>query len=742
MSATGTPMAATSVSARPAAADRRDLAYQPALDGVRALAVAAVLLFHAEVSGFDGGYLGVSVFFTLSGFLITTLLVGEVDRSGRIAVGRFYARRARRLLPASIACILAIVVASALTDWFDGVSELRRHVVGSLLQVANWVFLAGEGSYQELFERAGGAISPLEHYWSLAIEEQFYWLWPLAFLALTGVGRGAARTRASLVRRLAVLTVLAAVAAPVIAAVWGGDAAYWATPARAAEILIGALLAAVIAGKPLDARWALLAPAALAVLAVCVVTFPAAGGPAYAGALPLVAVASASLLLGLQVEGPLRRGLSLVPIVWLGRVSYGVYLYHWPVYVVLDADRTGLDGVALLAVRLAVTLAIAQLSYTFLEQPIRRADWLGVRRSLVGAGAATTLAVGIGVLVVPSAGSDYWAASDEAQDAAAIVPTDEPLTPLTVSDTPLASTPPVSDTEPASTTPVSDTEAPGSSIAPGQSLAPDETVSDTDLDVAPPVSDTEPGSAAPVSDTEEDSEQPPLPELSRPVRIVVAGDSTALATGTGLVEWAAASDELAQVELAAAPGCGFLRGGERLVGDWIEVSEGCDEWLLETLPELATATSPDVVALLTTSWDVIEHRWDGGEAVVPTDPAGEQRIRADFTQLTQRLLDNGAGSVAWIRQPIPDVFWEEGGGGQEDPARHAVLYRVMDEIDEQFGSRVHVIDLPAWLESTGLDTDRAARPDGVHWTPEASTAIAEQFLGEQLIRAALDLEPR
>lgn len=346
---------------------RQTIGYQPALDGVRALAVVAVLLFHGEVAWMEGGYLGVSVFFTLSGFLITTLLVVERERDGRVAIGAFYLRRARRLLPASILCVALVVSLSAVTDWFAGVAELRRQAIGSLLQVANWVFLAGEGSYQELFQQSIGSASPLEHYWSLAIEEQFYWLWPIAFTGLAVI----AATRARRIVWLAAITAAFAVSAPVIAAVWGGDAAYWATPARAAEILVGALLAVVIAGRTVGERWALLAPAALIAIVAGFLLFPASGGPAYSGALPLVGVVSAALLLGLQAEGPVRRLLSLGPFVWLGRISYGVYLYHWPIYVIADERRLGLDGPALLAVRLALTLVVAQASFTLFEQPLR-----------------------------------------------------------------------------------------------------------------------------------------------------------------------------------------------------------------------------------------------------------------------------------------------------------------------------------------------------------------------------------
>ena len=130
-----------------------------------------------------------SVFFTLSGYLITSLLIAERTGTGRTGIGAFYVRRAKRLLPASLVCLTAIAVAAATTDWFAGVTTLRRDLLGALFQVANWVSLAGSGSYQQIFAAAAGQVSPVEHYWSLAIEEQFYWVWPLAFVALCRVAR-------------------------------------------------------------------------------------------------------------------------------------------------------------------------------------------------------------------------------------------------------------------------------------------------------------------------------------------------------------------------------------------------------------------------------------------------------------------------------------------------------------------------------------------------------------------------
>lgn len=706
----------------------RSMAYQPALDGVRALAVLVVLLFHGEVSGFSGGYLGVSVFFTLSGYLITSLLVIETQRTGGVEVRSFYARRARRLLPASIVCIGGIVLASGLTDWFDAVSTLRRDIVGSLLQVANWVFLFGGGSYQELFDQAAGTSSPLEHYWSLAIEEQFYWLWPVAFLWLS-------RRAMPVTRSMFVLTALAVVAAPVIAAVWGADAAYWSTPARAAEILMGALLAVLLRRRSLPAHLRWFALVALVGLAVMVVTFPAVGGPAYRGALPLVAVVSAALLLGLQVDGPVRRALSIRPLVWIGTISYGVYLYHWPTFVVLDEQRTGLDGFALLALRFAVTFALAQVSFVLIERPIRRNRALGLRPTLVGAVAATGALIVAAVIVVPASASDYWTVSDEAAEEAALDVADEPLDALVA--------------DPASPDAAGAPEAAEPSVAPSVSSIP----SDTASDAAPPGTEpgagepaaaaTTPGASTSESDIDEPAAPPPIPPLERPVRIVVAGDSTADATGVGLVGWAVDNPALAQVELFAAPGCGFMKGGAYILGgEPLEVSEGCTDYVDTNIPAKVAEVQPDVVMLLSTSWDVQDRAWDDGVAGSTTDEVVAERLRADMTGLTESILESGVGSVAWIREPIPDVAWGDDVAAQEDPVRHAVLYDVMDDLAARYPTRVHVIDLPAFLDEAGLTDDREARPDGVHWTPDVATWIATRYLGEQLIRSALDLEPR
>lgn len=703
---------------------RPTIAYQPALDSVRALAVVAVLLFHADVPGFRGGYLGVSVFFTLSGFLITSLLVTEHDAArarrgvGRIALSRFYMRRLRRLLPASLLCLLAIVLIAAWTDVFDAADSLRGDVLGALFQVSNWVFLAGEGSYQDLLADTSGMPSPVEHFWSLSIEEQFYWVWP-PVMALV-LGRAASRR--SRIAAIGALTAGFAAAAPLIAAVWGPDAAYWATPARISEILVGGLLAVAVAGRDVARGWQAAAPLALVALAVAVATFPASGGPAYHGALPLVGVASAALLLGLQVPGPLRRAMSVTPLVWLGKISYGVYLYHWPIFLILTEDRTGLHGPGLVAVRLAVTLAVSVVSYHVVELPIRHADKLGKRSTFTGALAGTGAVCAVTLVLAPAGFGRYWLPDDEAVRAAAIEVDDRELAPIG-GDAAGATT------EPATTS----------------TLAPSTTTLPADEPLPSTASTTSTSSTTTTTTTIPDwsiESLGPLPELSRPVRIVVVGDSTADAFGAGIVTWAAQNPDLAQAEVVVRLGCGALMGGERLEGTEFRVVPECDRWVERFVLPQVERLSPDVVMLLTTGWDVLDHRWEDGVVRSPFDPVFVERLEADYRAAIDGLLDAGASHVALVRPPIADPYWLPDVQDQEDPARYEILYELFDRIADRYPGTVAIVPLNSWFTAAGIDRDVDVRPDGVHVSPEAALEITEEFLGDRLIRVALELPLR
>jgi peptidoglycan/LPS O-acetylase OafA/YrhL len=666
---------------------QRTIRYQPALDGVRALAVTAVLLFHGGISWMTGGYLGVSVFFTLSGFLITSLLLVEHERRGTVNAKAFYGRRARRLLPASLTCLLGVCV-MAWAGWFRGVSNLRRDVLGALLQVFNWVKLASGESYADLTTTASGFRRPLDHYWSLAIEEQFYWIWPIAFIGIMVLAKRKGWRPITIV---AWLTAAAVVAAPVIARVWGPDAAYWATPARISEILAGALLACWVTGRTLSPKLAPLAPLALVILGACCVMFPAGHGPAYQGALPIVAAVSAMLVLGLQADGPVRTVLSTAPFVGLGKISYGVYLYHWPVFVLIDRHRWHLAVGVLLLMKCAITLAVAVVSYFLIELPVRRAEWLVPRRTLVAAITGTAVVAGA-VLLVPVTSAYYGIDSADAAKAGFGTDSVAPLSPLT---TTLPSLP---------TTTVS---APSNSGA-GSTTGTFPPTTTTALLVPP-----------------------------RPVRVLVMGDSTASATGNGLVQWAVANPNMAKVKVFAGFGCGLSSGGWLVLG---QAEHNVDQYCRRYLDDVSRAAAeqkPDVVMLITTTWDVENRRLvKGGPVLATTDPALKAWIADSFTKLTESILATGVSRVVWIREPPPVAGLLGPGDPQGDVHRHQVLYDIMDRIAATHPD-VRVVDLAGWVTAHGLATDASARPDASHWTPAVSLRIADKYLGPALVRAAL-----
>jgi peptidoglycan/LPS O-acetylase OafA/YrhL len=681
--------------------------YQPALDGLRALAVAAVLLFHDRLGWMSGGYLGVSIFFTLSGFLITSLLLVESEQAGRIDVRGFYARRARRLLPASLVCIAGVCVLAA-AGQFDGVSGLRRDVIGALLQVFNWVKLGSGGSYADLNNLAAGLRHPLDHYWSLAIEEQFYWIWPVTVLGLLWLGRR--RAWATMLRVTAALFVVFAVAAPVIAALAGPDAAYWATPARASEILAGAVVACWVAKRPLPSSNAWLAPGCLVLLGIACVMVPDGSGPAYHGGLPLVALISAGLIAGLQSPGPVLRMLSLRPLVALGRISYGVYLYHWPIYVVIDRQRWDLPGPVLLGVKLSITLAVAVVSYLVVERPVRRARTVPPLRTLLLAVGGTAVVAAL-VLVVPDAtkfyGVDPASAANAAIDSAPVGSL-APLVPVATSS--------------ASTSSPDTTSAP---TVQGRTVQ-GSTVEGSMVEGSTAAATTSPSPSTVLV---------PL----RPVRILVVGDSTAEATGGGLIAWANDNPTLAQVSLSVEEGCGFVGTGFIPYGASGDrnVERACGQWLNHQLPATVKQLKPDVVVMLSTSWDVLDRRLQRTSPVLPvTDPAVRPVVQRAISSVTNAMVAAGAGRVVWLREPIADPYWFHQPGGQRDPANHQVLYDEMAALAAT-NPAIRVVDLAGWVDTAGLATDTGARPDGVHWSPDAAAEIASDFLGPAIIREAL-----
>jgi peptidoglycan/LPS O-acetylase OafA/YrhL len=348
------------------------LPYVPALDGLRGLAIAAVLAFHAGY--LPGGFLGVDLFFVLSGFLITSLLLAEHRATGRIDLLAFWAGRARRLLPALLAMLVAVVAVVGLAGDAPLRATVRGDALATLGYVANWREVVAGQSYWNLFAEP----SPLDHTWSLAIEEQFYVLWPLVVLAVLVWGR---TSRRALLLVIAGLGVASAVATAVLhRPLIDPSRVYFGTDTRAAAILIGAALAAAMTGgwpSVSGRRVGLVDAGAVAalggILAVWAVA-DAASGWLYEGGLVALELVAAVVIFAAvrRGSGPVARLLGSAPLRALGIVSYGLYLWHWPIFVLLSPGRTGLDGAGLAVLRLGATLLVAVASYIWLEQPIRQ----------------------------------------------------------------------------------------------------------------------------------------------------------------------------------------------------------------------------------------------------------------------------------------------------------------------------------------------------------------------------------
>jgi peptidoglycan/LPS O-acetylase OafA/YrhL len=339
------------------------------LDGLRGIGLLGVLFFHAN-GALPGGYLGVDLFFVLSGFLITSLLLAEHRETGRVDLWSFWARRARRLFPALLSLMPTVAIYGRYFAKADELKVLRAQALATLAYAANWHAIFEHRSYWQLF----AAPSPLEHTWSLSIEEQFYVVWPL--LVVLVLRRRSSRSVLALSLALSLLSMAAML--------WlfrpeNTSRAYLGTDTRMAGILAGAALATLLVpGRTLSARSTrkldVLGLVAAVGLGTAWCKLDGTNPFLYHGGFWLTELA-ALVLIGCAVQGErslVARALSWRPLRLLGTVSYGVYLWHWPVNVFLSPERVHMHAFALHALRFTVTFAIAIASYRFLERPIRR----------------------------------------------------------------------------------------------------------------------------------------------------------------------------------------------------------------------------------------------------------------------------------------------------------------------------------------------------------------------------------
>jgi len=709
--------------------------------------VLGVLAFHGGIGVAGGGFLGVSMFFTLSGFLITLLLLDEHERTGSIALRAFWGRRFRRLLPAALLAIALATFVLWRTGDASGIHAFRGDGFAALGYVANWHFIVAGQSYASLF----AAPSPLLHFWSLAIEEQFYLVFPLVALGVLAVAKGSRRTFAL------VLAALFVASATLPALLHGtDDRIYFGTDTRAAELLAGALLAVALTSwtsaraprssvglaaldtlfdrrgqRVLGGLGVLAFVAAVALWA----TTTQATRWVYAGGLPVYAALTCFVIFSALLPGsPVARALSVRPLCAVGLISYGLYLYHWPVLWVLTPERTGLSTVPRLALAAAITTVLALLSYHFVEQPIRRGAHVWsrtprtptLRRRLPRPGLALAAPVGIAIVVV-----------------------------LVFSVTLTGPTPTVDLADAQAGTLISTTAtfaraADGSTDASDPAPAPtaDPQTNPQTNPVAPPIVPS-PGATAPTTAAAAAAPAatgPLLPKPivppSRPLRVLVVGDSTTVFLTPPLNTWGADHRVWGAAGWARI-GCGIGRGGLRVNHHTPEpIPADCDDWA-QDWPAVLRDIRPDIVVISTGFWDATDRQLPGDPVWRhPGDPVYDAYLTREFSGAADTAASTGA-MVAWIDNPPVELGLRDVGEPADYPVNEpSRMVRTNEILHDVAATRpaMRVIPYTSFMQAwPGGPLDPALRPDGIHVDDKGGPIVAE-WMGPEILAAYWDVK--
>ena len=636
----------------------------PALDGLRAIAVALVLADHGGIPGVSGGFIGVDVFFVLSGFLITSLLLDELGRTGRIELAGFWIRRARRLLPALLLMVLSVGAARELLP-AQALTGLRNDALAAFFWVANWRFVAQKTDY---FTQ-GAPPSPLQHTWSLGVEEQYYFVWPILLVAVTLML--AARARRYFRRATAggvrfatfLIATVGALASAGVAIVLASDSTrdriYFGTDTRAEALLTGAAAAALLVRDwpSLNRGWCLIGTRwgrrvarflpLLGLAGLAAATHYATGSAAefHHGLLIGVAIASVVVVAPVAMEqrGAIARLLALKPLVWLGTISYGVYLWHWPIFLALNGERTGWSGPPLFAARCAATVAVAAVSWWLIEQPIRR--WRPARVPILPLAAATVAsAAAVTLLVVP--------------------------------------------------------------VGTGPGLR--------EAGLPPGVSSVAAVSPSPPGGSHPGPVGPRDPH--RPFTVSVFGDSI----GWTWMHYLPPTPGFAFVDHTVI-GCSLVRGTPyRYIGQTLEQRPECDGWPIRWSTQIGQ-DQPDVALLIIGRWETVD-RVNEGQWTHIGDPTFDAYLNGEL----QRAL-NILGSTG-LRVVVATVPYSRGGekpDGRlypEDQPDRVNLWNTMLRKTVAQQPNVQILDLNKKLCPDGVYTAKVdgikVRSDGVHLTPE------------------------
>ncbi|MFC6707299.1 acyltransferase family protein [Flexivirga alba] len=417
------------------------MSYRPALDGLRGVAVIAVLGYHLGIPWLHGGWLGVDVFFVLSGFLITSLLLHERHAWGRIDLPGFWLARARRLLPTLVLMLLSVSVVAAVWAPASRRSADAWDIFSAFFYVANWRLLLSDDQYFSSLSMP----SPVVHTWSLAIEEQFYLIFPLLLIVLLAL---AARSRRRHWIVAGALAVLAALSVWRMGALYvpGADPSrvYYGTDTRAFELLIGAVVAVLMGGRAFGdrsrerdllatgidrvARW--LAGPALLVLVIGFIVLDDASAIPFRGGLAVLCVLTvAPIVAGASRTGSvIQRLLAAEPLRRVGLISYALYVWHWPVIVFLNDGRLHLPAILRGLVELIVSVTLAYLTYRYVERPIRSGGLRALvpRRPRMGRPIAITVVAALTVALVALPRSGVGAAEAHGKGIQVTIPPYQP----------------------------------------------------------------------------------------------------------------------------------------------------------------------------------------------------------------------------------------------------------------------------------------------------------------------------
>lgn len=647
----------------------------------------------------QGGFFGVEVFFVLSGYLITSLLLAEWRSSESIGLGRFWARRARRLLPALFCLVIVVAIRQAVVGPAGAVPGFGADAVATLFYFANWHQIASGSGY---FAQTA-LVSPLQHTWSLAIEEQFYVIWPILVI---GVGALAVKLRRDMLGCLLVLAALGSLASAVeMALLFHGSAGlnrvYYGTDTRAQGLLAGSCLAIVLAmgrarrqpDQGADRRRGtaviLQICGAVGMAAIVLSTVYASGlSPwIYRGGFFMIDVAAVAVIVSATARHTgafslTRLVFEWAPLRWIGVISYGLYLWHFPLFLWLDAATTGLDGAALLALRLAVTLVVAAVSYLVIEQPVRQRRLGDVAIAALGAvGLSGALAV---VLVATSA--------------AAAVP---------VAPVPLVST--------TTTT---------TSAVPGVVSAAPAPTCRVLLPLPPPFRVYATFHRCP------------------PVRLLMVGDSVGLTLGLQLGHLDQNYGVL--LYLKTILGCGFDdRGLIDSDGSFTAENAQACAASFATWSQEMSQIHPQVVLVEMGWWDSMDHLWNGQDVHLG-QPAYDQYLEGRMVALGREL---GAGGAHVVFLTIPWMDPPPLPNGSEPPAasasRHDEINHLLAEAVARLGPSAHVFDIAPYVTPSGefqadVGGSICRESDGVHfYFGPSHITTTPTYCGEELQAALL-----